>query len=100
MLGDRAYSSHAIRTALRRRGVVAVIPEPRDQQSHRRRRGSRDGRPATYDPLTCRGRYTVERFFDRIKQWRALATRYDKHALVYRGGAVLTAILLSASSTR
>ena len=42
----------------------------------------------------ARGRNTVERFFNRIKQWRALATRYDKHALVYRGGAVLAAILL------
>lgn len=53
----------------------------------------------THDSVTYRGRNTVERFFNRIKQWRALATRYDKHALVYRGGAVLAAILLWASST-
>jgi transposase len=99
VLGDRAYSSRAIRAELRRRGIVAVIPEPRDQQAHRRRRGSRGGRPVTYDPVAYRGRNTVERFFNRIKQWRALATRYDKHALVYRGGAVLAAILLWASST-
>lgn len=69
VLGDRAYSSRAIRTALRPRGgMVAVIPEPRDEQAHRRRRGSRDGRPVTYDPVTYRGRNTVERFLNRIKQ--------------------------------
>ena len=35
----------------------------------------------------------VERFFNRMKNWRGLASRYDKHALVYRGGVVLAAIL-------
>lgn len=93
VLGDKAYSSRAIRSELRRRGIVAVIPEPRDQ-AHRRRRGSRGGRPVTYDPVAYRGRNTVERFFNRIKQWRALATRYDKHAVIYRGAVVLAALLL------
>lgn len=63
VLGDRAYSSRAIRTELRRRGIVAVIPEPRDQQAPRRRRGSRGGRPVAYDPVAYRGRNTVEQFF-------------------------------------
>jgi transposase len=35
----------------------------------------------------------VERFFNRMKNWRGLATRYDKHAVVYGGGVVLAAIL-------
>jgi transposase len=35
----------------------------------------------------------VERFFNRMKNWVGLATRYDKHAVVYRGGVVLAAIL-------
>ena len=35
----------------------------------------------------------VERFFNRMKNWRGLARRYDKHALVYRGVVVLAAIL-------
>ena len=34
-----------------------------------------------------------ERFFNRMKNWRGLARRYDKHALVYRGVVVLAAIL-------
>ncbi|WP_371263947.1 transposase [Micrococcus luteus] len=45
VLGDKAYSSRAIRTHLRARGIKAVIPEPADQQGHRRRRGSAGGRP-------------------------------------------------------
>ncbi len=94
VLSDKAYSSRAIRTELRRRGIVPVIPEPRDQQAHRRRRGSRGGRPVTYDPVAYRGRNTVERLFNPIKQWRAPATRYDKNVIVYRGGANLAAILL------
>lgn len=38
--GDKAYSSRAIRTHLRDRGIVAVIPQPSDQIGHRKRRGS------------------------------------------------------------
>ena len=39
-------------------------------------------------------RTSVERGFSDTKQWRGLATRYDKLALTYRGGAVLRAITL------
>jgi transposase len=93
VLGDKAYSSRAIRAELRRRGIVAVIPEPRDQQGHRKRRGSHGGRPVTYDRDLYKGRNVVERSFNALKHWRGLATRYDKLAVVYRGGAVLAAIL-------
>jgi transposase len=67
--------------------------EPRDQQAHRKRRGSRGGRPVSYDAKTYTGRNVVERAFNTLKQWRGLATRYDKYAVVYRGGVVLAAIL-------
>ncbi|WP_430522255.1 IS5 family transposase [Microbacterium aurum] len=92
--GDKAYSSRAIRTHLRERGIIAVIPEPSDQQGHRRRRGSRGGRPVSYDIEDYKGRNVVERGFNQDKQWRGLATRYDKLALTYRGGAILRAITL------
>jgi transposase len=38
-------------------------------------------------------RNVVERFFNRMKHWRALASRYDKYAVVYRGGIILAAIV-------
>ena len=91
--GDKAYSSRGHRMLLRSRGITAVIPEPADQAGHRKRRGSRGGRPVGYDVQDYKQRNVVERFFNRLKNWRGLASRYDKHALVYRGGVVLAAIL-------
>jgi len=90
---DKAYSSRATRTELRRRGIKAVISEPFDQAGHRKRRGSNGGRPIACDPREYKGRNVVERGFNLLKQWRALATRYDKHAINYRGAIVLAAIL-------
>lgn len=92
--GDKAYSSRAIRQHLRDRDIVSVIPEPSDQQGHRKRRGSRGGRPVTYDRHDYKGRNVVERGFNEDKQWRGLVTRYDKLARNYRGGAVLRAITI------
>jgi transposase len=93
VLGDKAYSLRATRDLLRKRGIVAVIPEPRDQRANRARRGSHGGRPVTYDHDTYKGRNVVERSFNTLKQWRGLATRYDKLAIVYRAAAVLAAVI-------
>ena len=92
--GDKAYSSRETRLRLRRRGIVAVIPEPSDQIANRKRRGTHGGRPPAFDAEDYKGRNVVERNFNTVKQWRGLATRYDNHAVVYRGGLVLTASLL------
>jgi transposase len=90
---DKAYSSRAIRAHLRSRGIKAVIPEPADQSGHRRRRGPRGGRPPAFDANDYRGRNVVERGFSDLKQWRGMATRYDKLAIVYRAAAVLNAVI-------
>lgn len=90
---DKAYSSRAHRAALRARAIKAVIPERADQIAHRTARGSQGGRPVSYDTVEYKGRNVVERGINVIKQWRGLATRYDKHALTYRGGVVLAAAL-------
>ena len=91
---DKAYSARATRALLRARGIQAVIPEPADQTRHRKNRGSRGGRPVTYDREDYKGRNTIERAFNQLKTWRGLATRYDKYALAYRGGLVVRAIVL------
>lgn len=93
VLADKAYSSRAIRRHLRERGIVAVIPEPDDQKGHRARRGSAGGRPVSYDKTAYKGRNVIERGFNTMKHWRGLATRYDKHAVVFRGALVLAATL-------
>ncbi len=94
VLADKAYSSRANRALLRQRRIKTVIPEPSDQQGHRKRRGRDGGRPVTYDRDAYRGRNVVERGFNLLKQWRGLATRYDKLAITYRGGVTLAAITI------
>lgn len=91
--GDKAYSSRGHRALLRARGIIAVIPEPADQIANRKRKGSAGGRPVGYDVEDYKNRNVVERFFNRMKNWRGLATRYDKHALIWRGSVVLAAIV-------
>lgn len=74
-------------------GSSRSFPEPRDQRANHARRGLRGGRPETYDHDTYKGRNVVERSFAALKQWRGLATRYDKLAIVYRAAAVLAAVI-------
>ena len=75
--GDRGYTGRPVRHALRRRGIGAVIP--------RQRRESRRG--VRFDRVAYRERNQVERCINRFKQYRAIATRYEKleetfHALL------------------
>ncbi|MFJ9884712.1 IS5 family transposase [Streptomyces sp. NPDC091287] len=94
VLSDKAYSSRAIREHLRRRGIRTVIPVPADQQGHRLRRGSHGGRPPAFDREAYKQRNTVERCINRLKQWRGIATRYEKTATVNLAGLHVAAILI------
>ncbi|MFD5514628.1 IS5 family transposase [Streptomyces sp. NPDC127066] len=94
ILADKAYSSRAIREHLRKRGIRAVIPVPADQRGHRLRRGSRGGRPPVFDRETYKQRNTVERCINRLKQWRGIATRYEKTATIYLAGLHVAGIFL------
>lgn len=94
VLADKAYSTRTIRTYLRGRGINATIPQRRDQQVNRRRRGAAGGRPPAFDPIAYRRRNIVERCFNRFKQYRAIATRYDKTALSYQGWLDLITTLM------
>jgi transposase len=83
VLAEKGYSSRAY---LRRRKIEATLPERRDQQANRVRRGSAGGRPPVFDRVAYKRRNVVERCFNRFKQYRAIATRYDK---VVPGGGVV-----------
>ena len=67
--GDKGYSSRAARGELRRRGIGPVVPRKRNER--------RDGR---FDRAAYRERNRVERLINRLKQHRAIATRYAKLA--------------------
>ena len=91
LLADKGYSYPRCRRALRRRGIPHTIPERTDQRA---RRAHRPGRPPTFDRARYRRRNVVERCINRLKQWRGLATRYEKRAANYRAMVVIAAILL------
>jgi transposase len=94
VLADKAYSHPSTRTALRRRRIGFTSPERTDQIAHRQAKGSAGGRPPAFDPDLYAGRNVVERCFNRLKQFRALATRYAKRAAYYRSEIIIAAIVL------
>lgn len=96
VLGDKGYSSCAVRTWLRRRGIAHTIPERADQKRNRARRGSRGGRPPRFDKQLYKQRNVVERCFIRLKQWRGIATRYHKTAESYQAAVTLASLLMWA----
>ena len=94
VLADKAYTSASNRRFLRTRGIAATIPEREDQKSGRARRGSAGGRPRGFNPEAYKGRNVVERCFNKLKQWRGIATRFDKTARAYLAGLTLAAALI------
>lgn len=87
LVGDRGYSYPSVRRLLARRGIRAVIPRRRDQRPD-------DGRHAPLDRATYHGRNRVERLVNRLKQYRRVATRYEKRALHYLAMLTIAAALL------
>jgi len=96
LLADKAYSHPSTRRELRRRRIRHTIPERSDQAQRRRDQGSGGGRPPKFDAELYKQRNTIERGFGRFKQWRGIATRYDKYARTYHGGVLLAATLILA----
>ncbi|WP_343875309.1 transposase, partial [Brachybacterium alimentarium] len=90
---DKAYSSGKTRRMLAARGIKTVIPQKSDEIASRKKKGTRGGRPPALDQVAYAGRNVVERQFGLAKQWRGIATRYDKHAIAYRAGVVLCAVI-------
>ena len=90
--GDEAYSTRTIRDGLRRRGIKATIPEPSNQVAGRKGRGSKGGRPPKFDKEIYKTRNTVERAINRLRGYRAVATRYDKREFVDKGTIVVASI--------
>ena len=72
LLGDNGYDSDAIRDDLTKRGIAPVIP-PRSNRKT----------PIEYDHEAYQRRNLIERCVNRLKQFRRIATRYEKTARAY-----------------
>ena len=92
VLADRAYSSRANRLWLRAHHIKATIPTPADQAAHRRRRGSKSGRPPAFDTTVYKDRNAVECGINKLKHNRGFATRYDKLAVRFTATTHITII--------
>lgn len=94
LLADKGYTYPSTRQALRQRKIPHTIPERADQIAQRKAKGSRGDRPPSFDPDTYKKRNVVERSYVRLKQWRGIATPYDKHARTFLGGVLLAAAII------
>ena len=95
LIADKGYSYPTCRDLLRKRAIPHTIPERRDQ---RERRAKRPGRKPSFEKGTYRRRNVVERCVNKLKQWRAVATRYDKRALNYRAGVIVVSLMIWLAS--
>ncbi|GGO09923.1 DDE transposase [Saccharibacillus kuerlensis] len=81
VLADRAYDTDAIRTLLREQNAVAVIPSKKNRRVQH-----------VYDRTVYKERHLVECFFNKMKNYRRLATRYDKTASMFKAFLALISI--------
>jgi len=95
LIADRGYSHDSCRKLLRQRGIRHTIPERTDQKERRARRG---GRPPSFDAETYKRRNVVERCVNKLKQWRGIATRYEKRAINYRAAVVIASLMVWLNS--
>ena len=91
VIADKGYSYGACRALLRRRSIPHTIPERADQ---RERRVGRSGRRPAFDREAYERRNIIERCVNRLKRWRAVATRYEKRAANYRAAVVIASLVL------
>jgi transposase len=80
VLADRGYDSRTLVASIEAAGATAVIPPRTCQQ------------PRPFDKARYRMRYCVERCFGRLKQYRRIATRYDRNAANFLAFLCLAAL--------
>ena len=91
LIAGKGFSFPSCRKLLRKRGIPHVIPERKDQREQRLQRG---GRPPSFDKATYARRNVVERCVSCLKQWRGIATRYEKRAVSFRAVVVIALLMI------
>ena len=83
MIADKGYDSDKLREALAKRGIKACIPGRANRKE-----------PVVYDRELYKSRNLVERLFGRLKDWRRIATRYDRCAHTFYSAICLAATVI------
>ena len=82
LIADKAYDSSALREAVSTNGVKTSIPARSNRTT-----------PVPFSAKLYRRRHRIENFFQKIKRWRRVATRYDKLAETFLGFVCLAVLL-------
>jgi transposase len=83
LIADKGYDAGHLRDRLAATGTQAVIPSRRSRKT-----------PIPHDETACRRRNRIERTFGRLKDWRRIATRYDKLARNFAAAVAIAAIVI------
>ncbi len=84
LLADKGYDAdERVIEKLEKQGKTAVIPPKKNRKEQRE-----------YDKHLYQARHLIENFFARLKQYRAIASRYDKRKINFLGGIYLAAIVI------
>jgi transposase len=83
LLADKGYDANSLRNRLAATETEAVIPSTRSRKA-----------PIPYDTEAYRDRNLIERAFCRLKDWRRIATRYDKLAINFASAVALAALII------
>lgn len=83
VVADKAYDANSLRRLLAEGGAKAVIPSTTSRRQ-----------PIPYDRIAYRRRNRIERMFSRLKDFRRVATRYDKLARNFLAGATIVATIV------
>ena len=84
LLADKAYDADSLRRWLKQRRIRAAIPSTASRRT-----------PYPLDRAAYKRRNVIERLFCRLKNWRRIATRYDRLAQNYLSGLALAAIMIA-----
>ena len=84
LIADKAFDNNALRANLNERGALAVIPAKADRKTH-----------IPHDTEMYKWRHLVENLFQKIKEFRRIATRYDKTDTSYAAAIHLVAAVLA-----
>lgn len=83
LIADKAYDANSLRELLANQGARVVIPSTMSRRT-----------PIPYNKTAYRERNLIERMFARLKDFRRIATRYDKLARNFLAGALLAATVI------